>query len=125
MVRFNLRSLFYVTAVLALLLAFGPKVYDWYYLTQAIPLADVVASFNRRAADHRIGQREPPVTESEMVTSISSQLPNLRANNEVKSIYSDIVRSRRVPQDASLNSIPGWELQDGTHYTVWWINLLT
>jgi hypothetical protein len=58
-----------------------------------------------------------------MVNAIRSQLPALRASNKVKAIYADIARTRELPHDASLHSMSGWTWKDGTHYTVWWINL--
>jgi hypothetical protein len=40
-----------------------------------------------------------------------------------RAIYSRIVQTRRVPQDARLYAMNGWVLKDGTHYTVWWVNI--
>ena len=121
--RFSVRSLLYAVVLLALLLTFGPRIYEWYYAGPSDPLGDAVASFNARYKDDPIGGYETPVTEAEIIASIRSQLPNLPASGQVKSIYSDIVRTRRLPRDVSLSVIPGWVLSDGTHHTVWWIDL--
>jgi hypothetical protein len=101
----------------------GPIVYKWYFAVPTIPLADAVATFNARHKDDPVGQFEPPITEAEVITSIRTQLPNLLASKTVKSIYSDILRTSRIPHDASFHAISGWELRDGNRYTVWWINL--
>jgi hypothetical protein len=82
-----------------------------------------VASFNARYGEVSVAEQEPPVTEAEVVASIRSQLPGLAASGRVKKIYSEIARSRRLPTDASLYGMTGWELANGTRYTVWWINL--
>jgi len=120
MFRFGLRSLFYAILVLAILLTLGLKINDWYH---TVPLADEVVFFNVRSSDNSVGKNEPPITEAEIVASIRAQLPNLSANSEIKAIYANIVRTKRLPYDASLNAIPGWVVKDGTSYTVWWINL--
>jgi hypothetical protein len=118
--RFNLRILLYVVAVFALLLTLGPQLYQWFY---SIPLAHSVMEFNARYADHPVGKFEPPLTETEIVDQISARLPNLSASSAVKSVYSSIARTRRIPRDASLDICPGLQQADGTSYTVWWIDL--
>lgn len=121
--RFKLRSLLYAVVVLALLLSFGTIVFEWYFAVPTFLLADEVAAFNSRAMGDPVGQYEPRITDAEIVAVIQAQLPNLLASKEVKTIYSDIVRTRRIPQGSHLHSMPGWTLATGQHYTVWWINL--
>lgn len=121
--RYSIRSLLYITAALALLLTFGPRIYEWWFAVPPVPLADAVVSFNTRSVRDPVGRYEPSITEAEIVASIRAQLPTLPASNEVKGIYSDIVRTKLLPHGASLQSMRGWELKDRTFYTVWWINL--
>lgn len=121
--RFGVKSLFYAVALLAVLLVFGPRAYQWYCDPPRVPLADAVAAFNVRYADDAVGQYEPPLTEAEMMASIHAQLPHLSARDAVKAIFSEIASTGLLPHDASLSATSGWTLKDGTNYTVWWINL--
>lgn len=121
--RFSLAFVLVVFAVTAVLLTFGRTAYDWYSTIPTIPLADVVASFNSRSASDPVGQHESPLTEQEIVDAIRLQLPNLRASNQVKAILSKIASTKQLPHDARVYAMSGWTLRDGTHYTVWWINL--
>jgi hypothetical protein len=121
--RFNLKSMLLAMVALAVLLTLGAKIYEWYYAGPTLPLADAVASFNAQYTNDPIGKFEPPLTETEIIASIRSQLPGLQASDQVKSVYAEIVRKKRVPQGASLNSMPGYDLGNGQSYTVWWINL--
>jgi hypothetical protein len=118
--RFGLRSLFAATAIVAVAVWSALQIYDWYY---SVPLADAVASFNNRAADDPVGKLEPKLTEDEIVASIQSQLPVLDANHRTKAIYRQIVRNKRLPRSATLDSMPGYSPTVGKQYTVWWINL--
>jgi hypothetical protein len=121
--QFGLRFLICSVAALALLLTLGLRIYDWYKSAPSIPLADAVASFNGQYLDDPVGKFEPPVIEAEILASIRAQLPNLPAKGHVKAIYAEILRTRRIPQGASLHADSSWELRNGTRYTVWWINL--
>lgn len=127
LVRFSLRTLLYAVAVLAILLTIATLLYQRYNAVPTIPLADLVASFNARYGDDPVGKYEPPITEAEIVAAINAainlQLPSLEASTRAKAIYSKIVQTKRVPQDTSLYAMNGWELKDGTSYTVWWVNL--
>jgi hypothetical protein len=121
--RFSVKSLLLAVALFAFVLVAGLFIHKWSVALPTIPLADAVTDFNTRHADDPVGKNEPALTEAEVVASITSQLPNLSASMQVKEIYSNIVRTRKIPRDASLHAMPGWELGDGTYYTVWWINL--
>jgi len=121
--RFRVRAFLYIVALIALLLAFAPRIYEWYYAVPTIPLADLVASFNAQYGAEPVGKYEPPVTEAEIVAAIKQQLPSLPAAPRTAAIYSSIVQSKRAPQDARLYAMSGFQLKDGTEYTVWWINL--
>jgi hypothetical protein len=121
--RFSVAFLLSVFLGAALLLTVGRKAYNWFFAIPTVPLAGVVASFNSRSLEDRVGRNEPPITETEIVSAIRSQLSTLRASSKVKAIYADIARTRELPHDASLHSMSGWTWKDGTHYTVWWINL--
>ena len=121
--RFNLKFMLLVVVVVAVLLAVGTKIYDWYYAAPTVPLADAVASFNAKYGNEGVGRLEPPLSEAEIIASIRSQLPRLQASDQVKSAYAEIVRKKRIPQGASLHAMPGYSLGNGNHFTVWWINL--
>ena len=118
--RFRLRTLLLGVAALALFLVAGRHWYEWYVST---PLADAVAAFNARSSSDRVGRHEPPISEMEIVSSIEAQLPNLDASDQVKSIYSRIARTRRLPRGASLDSIAAYSTSSGEDFTVWWVNL--
>jgi len=117
--QFGLRFLFFSIAAVALLIWGSRRLYDWY---TSIPLADAVASFNSKAQADSVGRLEPPLTEDEVVTAIESQLPTLDASRQVKSIYREIVRTRRVPRRGSLEAMPGFG-SGPSQKVVWWINL--
>jgi len=122
-VRFNLRSVLALFALLALLLVCGKWLYEWYYATPTVPLADFVATFNAAYAHDDVGQFEPALTEAEVLTAIRVQLANLQASDQVKSIYARILRTQRVPQNASLDAMTRYSHSNASHFTVWWINL--
>lgn len=127
--RFNLLFLLIIFLIASVLLTFGPMAYQWYFAIPTISLSQEVASFNSRATSDLVGEHEPEITEEEVVASINSQLQSLSANSQIKATYAEIARTRRLPNDSAypgqigLNSMSGWTLKDGTHYTVWWINL--
>lgn len=126
--RFNLAFLLSVFLVASVLLTFVPKAYKWYFAIPTIPLSQEVASFNTMATSVPVGKHEPRITEEEIIAAINSQLPTLPASSQVKATYAEIARTRRLPHDPAkprrgLDSMSGWTLKDGTHYTVWWINL--
>ena len=116
--RFGISTLLLAVALVAILM--GHSLYEWYTST---PLSDSVAAFNATASDHPVGRHEPPITEKEIVSAIRSQLPTLRASDQVKAIYTRIAQTRRLPRGASLSSIDGYSPSSGEDYTVWWINL--
>jgi hypothetical protein len=117
--QFGLRFLFFSVAAVALLVWGARRFYDWY---TSVPLADAVATFNAEAQADPVGQLEPPLTEHEVVAAIQSQLPTLDASRKVKSIYREIIRTRRVPHRGSLEAMPGFG-SGPTQKMVWWINL--
>lgn len=119
-VRFGIRTLILIIAVAAVLIVAGRSLYHRY---TTIPLSQSVAAFNATASEHPVGRHEPPLTEEEIVKAIEAQLPTLDASDKVKSIYSRIAKSRRLPLDADLDPIPGYSPSSGERYTVWWINL--
>ncbi|HEX2475192.1 MAG TPA: hypothetical protein VHK01_10615 [Lacipirellulaceae bacterium] len=118
-----MKVLLLAVMVFAIVLTAGMSLYKWYFAVPTIPLADAVRAFNTRYAEDPVGKYEPPVTEAEVIAAIRAQLPTLQASQQVIAAYSNIARIRRIPQDASLHAITGWELKDGTEFTVWWINL--
>jgi hypothetical protein len=121
--RFRLRTLILAVAFVPIVIVAGPYLYDWY---TSSPLADSVSAFNLRASAHPVGMHQPPITEDEIVSAIESQLRTLDASDQVKTIYSRIARTRRLPRGASLASlasIPGYIPTPGEQHTVWWINL--
>jgi len=117
--QFGLRFLFLAIAVVALLIWGTRKFRDWYY---SIPLADAVASFNARAKEDSVGRLEPPLTEDEVIAAIQSQLPTLDASKQVKTIYREIARTRRIPRRGTLEAMPGFG-SGPAQKCVWWINL--
>jgi hypothetical protein len=121
--RFSLRWLFVGTAVIALLLISGLRLYESHSAIPTISLVDAIASFNAKYGNDPVGQLEAPLTEAEILASIRSQLPQLPANNLTKTTFSNILRTKQMPRGAVLHADSGWELKDGTTYTVWWINL--
>jgi hypothetical protein len=122
--RFGLRAIFIAFISIAVLLTIASKVWDWYFAVPTIPLADAVAFFNKKSREDSVGRQEPPMTEGEVIAAITAQLPTLAASNQVKAIYSAIVRTKRIPITASLDSIPGFSPASGKQlYTVWWVNL--
>ena len=79
--------------------------------------------------DDPVGKHEPRVTEEEVIAAINAQLQTLPSSGQVKATYAEIARTGHLPHDSTnpwqsgLNSMSGWILKNGTHYTVWWINL--
>jgi hypothetical protein len=126
-IRFSVRLMLCAMALFALMLTIGPRVYEWYYAVPTVPLADLVASFNSRYANDPVGKYERLITEAEVLNAINAaiklQLPALESSPRAKAIYSKIARTKRVPRDASLHAMNGWELNNGIRYTVWWVNL--
>jgi hypothetical protein len=122
-IRFSVKVMLCIVALFALLLTIGPRIYNWYHTAPTIPLASAISSFNAQYGDDPVGRYEPPVTEAEILASIRAQLPTLGAHTKVHAIYSDVVRSRRIPEGSRLYAMNGWQMKDGTIYTVWWINL--
>jgi hypothetical protein len=121
--RFNLKSAFVLFALIAVLLVCSRWWYEWYYATPTMPLADAVARFNSEFGQDEVGRFESPLTDIEVLTAIRSQLPNLPASDQVKSIFAKIVRTQLVPQDASIYAMRQFQARNRTEYTVWWINL--
>tara|TARA_R110002049_G_scaffold47902_4_gene138547 strand:+ start:21419 stop:21817 length:399 start_codon:yes stop_codon:yes gene_type:complete len=91
--RYRLRTLLALLAVIALLLAAIPPIYRWY---NSIPLSSVVAAFNGSHHEHAI-------TEAEITAAIKSQLPTLRAPASVRATLRQIAKSRRVPLSTTIN----------------------
>ncbi|MDA8564177.1 hypothetical protein N9L06_06990, partial [Mariniblastus sp.] len=119
-IRFGLRTLVLAVGLVAVATWFVRIAYEW---QTTIPLAESVATFNETASKDRVGMHEPPITEDEIFTAIKSALPNIKASDQVKAIYSRIVRTRRLPNSSSLNSISGYSPVSGENQQVWWINL--
>jgi hypothetical protein len=121
------RSSHFTTFVCLALAAFGAVAISVMLGTitrsQPTPLATAVAGFNTKASTDPVGYPEPPLTEAEIVAVIQKELPTLQASDDVKRIFADIVRTRKLPPDAMLSAQAQWKLQNGTTYTVWWIQL--
>ncbi len=94
-IRFSVRLMLCAIALFALLLTFGPPLYDWYFAKPTIPLATLVASFNARYGNDSVGKFEPTITEPEIIAAINSQLPTLTASTAAKGIYAKIAHTTR------------------------------
>jgi hypothetical protein len=116
--RFSVKVMLCTVALFAVLLAFGPRIYNWYYTSPTIPLASAFSSFNAQYGDDPVGRYEPPVTEAEILASIRAQLPGLATQKEVQAIYSDVIRSRRIPDGTRLYAGSSYQLRDGSIRTV-------
>jgi hypothetical protein len=118
--RFSMRALLLVVLVLAITLWAGLEIVERY---NSFPLSDAIDNFNTSAQGNIVGKYEPPLTESEVITSIKSQLPTLESSEQVKSIYRRIVNTRRLPKGADFHAIPAFQPRNGPQQIVWWINL--
>jgi hypothetical protein len=116
--RFRIITLLAAFVVVSLLLTIGISLYKWYHFVPTMPLADAVADFNARKFADPVGQDEPPLTETEVIKSIRSQLPLLHTfHSQLHKICSDIARTKRIPVTATLDGAymigdaPGYERQ--------------
>jgi hypothetical protein len=108
-------SLLYAFAVLAVLLMYGKKIQDVYYADR-ISIAELVADFNAEHATF-YGD-EPPHTEEEVIAAIKAHLPTLRAQEPMKEILSEAVRSELLPRGHDRT-----KLYLSPTQPAWWINL--
>jgi hypothetical protein len=118
--RFGLRTLFVLVTMVGVLIWGARGFLDWYYST---PLADAIARFNTLAAKDMVGKLESPLTETEAISSIKSQLGTPDMDQEVKEVFSRIVRTQRLPQGCGLSWITDWSPDGGRIFTVWWVDL--
>jgi hypothetical protein len=96
--RFDVKTMLVIVALLALGLTFAPRIYEWYW---SVPLADAVDELNSRYDWLYTEKGEPVLTEQEVISAIQSKLPTL-FSRELKEIFSRIVRTHRLPHNASL-----------------------
>jgi hypothetical protein len=122
-IRFSVKVMLCIVALFALLLTIGPRIYNWYHTAPTIPLANAISSFNAQYGDDPVGRYEPPLTEAEILASIRAQLPSLASHKKVQALYSDVIRSRRIPDGTRLYAGSSFQLRDGSTRTVWWITL--
>jgi hypothetical protein len=118
--QFGMRTMLLLVLASALLLWFGRVAYQRY---NSIALRDAISAFNVRVQNNSVGKHEPPLTESEVIAAINEQLPTLDATAHVRSIYRRIAATGRLPLDAELDEIPGYQPRNGPSRDVWWINL--
>lgn len=115
--RFQLRTLLWSVAVIAVLLFAISQFITWHGST---PLREAVIAFNARARSDPIGMDKPPLTEGEIVRALVSQLPNLDADNQVKATYGRIAKSRRLTRNAALESVTVATSADGKYVIEMW-----
>ena len=119
-VRFGLRTLVLAIGLVAITIWFGRSVYEWW---TTIPLAQAVAVFNETAREAPAEMHGPPITEAEITAAIMSEISALEVSDQVKAIYSQILRTRRIPRTASLAEHPHHRWAGGDRYPDWRIGL--
>src|SRR5262245_19410271 len=67
--RFGIRSMLIVVSLLAVLLALGPRVFEWYY---SVPLSELVDGFNARYSGHLTNGLA--ITEGEVIKAIERKI---------------------------------------------------
>jgi hypothetical protein len=97
--QFGLRTLIVATTVIALFIVFSGRIYDWY---TSIPMSQAVKAFNMRMEKSR-PEYGGPLSEDEVVKAIESQLPSLDASAPVRAIFTQIARTRRLPNNAAFD----------------------
>jgi hypothetical protein len=120
--RFQLRTLFILVAVVALLTVAGIQVYERYH---SFPISEAIDKVNASILNNSNEVIETPVTEEEVIRAIESKLPTLNdASEQVKSILRRIVSSRRIPERGTLDFFPiGHAPADGSG-RIWIISLV-
>ena len=121
--RFSLRMMLVAVLVCALLVWVGRATNEFWNTTPTVALADAVNRFNTRAIEDKVGELEPPLTADEVLASIKSQLATLNSNLESKRMYEQILRTGRLPAQAELYFMDGYNPGNGPTKAVWWINL--
>jgi len=132
--RFNARTPLVLPLAFAMVLCSACQVDVW---NGSTPLAVAVAAFNARPqegdADTSVsaivaaflesyGSRdESPLTESEVISAIYSQIPILHETEEVNAIFRRIAETRRLPKGAYFDDMPAFH--DGTAKVIWQIHL--
>src|SRR5664279_4617797 len=91
--QFGLRSMLVALTTTALLIWGAREFHEWNF---SLPLSQAIASYN---SAHRV-DGQPELTDNEVIASIESQLPDLAASPQVKAIYANILRTRRLPRTA-------------------------
>ena len=89
-------------AIVALLMASIPPLYDWCTNPPSLPLSTVVVTFNQSEARRSTSK---DVAEEEIIAAIKSQLPTLVEAERVRKILRRIVRDHRVPLSTTIDQI--------------------
>jgi hypothetical protein len=93
---------------------------------RAVPLADAIKAFNKKAAIHYIGKDQPPITEEEVIAAIrASERPNNPAvSDNLHNGFKQIAETRQLPPGAVLESLGGgWDPGGAFVYDVWWVRI--
>ena len=118
--QFGLRTLFALLTTIAILIVVSIKIYDWY---TSVPISVALSNFNSANASGLLEANQSILTESELVTAIDTQIPELDASEQVKSIYNRIAKSRRIPRGANLDLFPVIDSNTDKKPRLWCINL--
>ena len=96
--RFQIRTLLLGVALFAVTMTVLPPLYDWLTNPPSRPLSNAVETFN----DLNTNNTHVALTETEVISSIKSQLPTLVEAERVKKILRRIVKTRRVPPSTTI-----------------------
>lgn len=117
--RFSLRTALIFVAVAALV---GWQVGERFFRPQTVALADAVAAFNAEASADLTGTTQRPLTETELLTAIARERPQLTDPRDL-AVFDAITASNRIPVTAKILSMNRFQDSAGAIKHVWWINL--
>ncbi|MEM9280548.1 MAG: hypothetical protein AAGA96_01860 [Verrucomicrobiota bacterium] len=84
-------------------------------------LSEAITSFNEKSKSDSIGASQPPITEEEVVAAILlwERPPNAPISEELLASFRDIAASKVLPDNASFESLNGYDRGCSHVFDVW------